>query len=68
MEREIIELNGERIIKIKGTAATNYHYPGIQIVTIEFHTHQGRKFGPYGKENVGKTKQIQQIGRPQQTL
>ena len=48
-----IELNGEKIIKIQGTGSNNHYYYGSVIATIEFHTNQGRKFGPYGIGGTG---------------
>ena len=48
-ESDTIELNGEKIIKIQGTGSSNHFWFNSVIATIEFHTNQGRKFGPYGK-------------------
>ena len=45
-----IELNGERIIKIQGK--TSSYNNKLAIVQIEFHTNQGRKFGPYGHSHL----------------
>ena len=52
-ESETIELNSEKIIKIQGTGSSNHFWFGSVIATIEFHTNQGRKFGPYGKGGTG---------------
>ena len=53
-EINTIELNGEKIIKIQGTGSNNHFWYDSVIATIEFHTNQGRKFGPYGIGGTGQ--------------
>ena len=45
-----IELqHGERIIKIQGTTNPHFYNMVNVISSLEFHTNQGRKIGPYGQ-------------------